>query len=245
MQIAAFVWTHCYAVPPEIVELRAFRLLTAWCLLLSAAGCASMKESDTARTGVEQLLISTAVDRTLDKVSLAPLHGAKVFVEEKYLDCTDKNYVIVSLHQRVMRAGGTLVDKADDADVILEIASGAVGTDRNDIFLGIPPIPLAMPSPISIPKIAVYERVKAMGTAKLRILAYDAKTHRAVVDSGAPLARADYRHWNLLGAGPVVSGSVPRELAAATGQSESIVDLPRGIIEQARSSHLTLPANRK
>ncbi|HEV3340721.1 MAG TPA: DUF6655 family protein [Pirellulales bacterium] len=195
-----------------------------------------MKESDTARTGVEQLLISTAVDRTLDKVTLTPIRGAKVFVEEKYLDCTDKNYVIVSLHQRVMREGCTLVDKADDADVILEVASGAVGTDRNDLFLGIPPIPLAMPSPVSIPKIAVYERARAMGTAKLRILAYDAKTRKPIVDSGAALARADYRHWNLLGAGPVVSGSVPQELATATGQSESIVDVPRSIIGHAPSS---------
>lgn len=195
-----------------------------------------MKESDTARTGVEQLLISTAVDRTLDKVNFAPMRGAKVFVEEKYLDCTDKNYVLVSLHQRVMRAGCTFVDKADDADVILEVASGAVGTDRNDLFLGIPPIPLAMPSPISIPKIAFYERAKAMGTAKLRILAYNAKTRQPIVDSGAPLARADYRHWNLLGAGPVVSGSVPQELATATGQSESILDLPSTVTAQARPS---------
>jgi hypothetical protein len=211
------------------LKLRARLRLAACCALLFPAGCASMKESDTARTGVEQLLISTAVDRTLDKVNFAPISGAKVFVEEKYLDCSDKNYVIVSLHQRVMRAGCTLVDKAEDAEVVLEVASGAVGTDRNDLFLGIPPIPLAMPSPVSIPKIAVYERAKAMGTAKLRILAYDAKTRQPVVDSGAPLARADYRHWNLLGAGPVVSGSVPQDLAAATGQSESIVDLPHGI----------------
>jgi hypothetical protein len=114
------------------------RLQGLACCALLLAGCSSMKESDTARTGVEQLLISSAVDRALDKVSFASLRGAKVFVEEKYLDCTDKNYVIVSLHQRVMRAGCKLVDKADDADVILELASGAVGTDRNDAFLGVP-----------------------------------------------------------------------------------------------------------
>lgn len=85
--------------------------LAAYGVRLWQAGCASMKKSDTARTGVEQLLISTAVDRTLDKVSFAPMRGAKVFVEEKYLDCTDKNYIIVSLHQRLMRAGCTIVDK--------------------------------------------------------------------------------------------------------------------------------------
>jgi hypothetical protein len=206
-----------------------------WCLaglaIVVVGGCATMKESDTSRTGVEQLLISTAIDRSLDKVDLKPLRGAQVFVEEKYLDCTDKNYVIVSLHQRVMRAGCTLVDKPDAADVILEVASGAVGTDRDELFVGIPAIPLAMPSPVSIPKISVYDRAKAMGTAKLRILAIDAKTRKPLVDSGAQLARADYRHWNLLGAGPIVSGRVPDDLTHATGESESIVDVPRRVAE--------------
>jgi len=204
-------------------------LLLACCILGAACGCATMKESDTSRTGVEQLLISTAVDRTLDKVDLTPLRGAQVYVEEKYLDCTDKNYVIVSLHQRVMRAGCTLVDKPDTADVILEVASGAVGTDRDELFVGIPSIPLAMPSPISVPKMSVYDRVKAMGTAKLRVLAYDAKTRQPLVDGGAQLSRADYRHWDLLGAGPIVSGKVSQDLTAATGESQSIVDVPASL----------------
>ncbi|HEV3023024.1 MAG TPA: DUF6655 family protein [Pirellulales bacterium] len=205
--------------------------LLSCCALCIGEGCATMKESDTSRTGVEQLLISTAVDRSLDKVDLAPLRGARVYVEEKYLDCTDKNYVIVSLHERVMRAGGTLVDKPDGADVILEVASGAVGTDRDELFVGLPAIPLAMPSPVSIPRLALYDRAKAMGTAKLRVVAYDAKTRQPLVDSGAQLARADYRHWNLLGAGPITSGTVPKDLRAATGESPSLVDVPDAIAE--------------
>src|ERR1700722_6389388 len=80
-------------------------------------GCATQKQSDTARTGIEQLLISTAVDRSLDKVDYKPIQNAKIYVEEKYLDCTDKNYVLVALHQRLMANGCTLVGKAEDADV--------------------------------------------------------------------------------------------------------------------------------
>ena len=79
-----------------------------------------MKQSDTARTGVEQLLISSATDQALDKVDLARIAEAKVYVETKYLDCVDKNYIIVALHQRLLKHGCTLVDKADDAQVVLE-----------------------------------------------------------------------------------------------------------------------------
>lgn len=196
------------------------------CLALTVSGCATTKHSDTARTGVEQLLISSATDQALDKVNFQPIRHAKVFVETKYLDCTDKNYIIVALHQRLMRHGATLVDKADDAQVIMEVASGAVGTDRQEFFVGIPEIPLPPPSPIAIPRMEVFTRTKAMGTAKLTILAYDAKTRLTVVDSGQSLARSDYRQWAVMGSGPMVSGRVPQELTAATGESESVVPMP-------------------
>ncbi len=37
-------------------------------LALMLGGCATIKESDTPRTGIEQLLISSAADRALDKI---------------------------------------------------------------------------------------------------------------------------------------------------------------------------------
>ena len=75
-------------------------LILCGCLAF-VAGCATMKESDTARTGVEQLLISSSIDRALDKVDFRPITNAKVYVEQKYLDCVDKNYVISSIRHRL------------------------------------------------------------------------------------------------------------------------------------------------
>lgn len=206
--------------------MKALRCFTACAMLATISGCASTKSSDTARTGVEQLLISSATDQTLDKINFAAVRGAKIYVETKYLDCTDKNYIIVALHQRLLRNGSTLVDKPEDAQVILEIGSGGVGTDRQEFFVGIPAIPLPPPSPIALPKLEVFTRTKAMGTAKLIVVAYDAKTRVPVVDSGTPLARADYKQWNVLGAGPVASGRIPSELTTATGESESLMPVP-------------------
>jgi hypothetical protein len=198
-------------------------------LALLAAGCASMKESDTARTGVEQLLISQAADQALDKVDLRPLSGAKVFVDTQYLDCVDKNYVIVSLHQRLMAVNCTLSDKREEADVVLEIASGAVGTDRNELFVGIPEIPLPPPSPIALPKLSFFNRAKAMGTAKFRVVAFDAKSRRAIINSDIALARSDYKHWSVIGSNSVASGTVPAELKQSTGESESAISFGRSI----------------
>ncbi len=185
------------------------------------AGCASMKESDTARTGLEQILISSAVDDSLNKVDFRPVSGAKVFLKADYLDCVDKNYILMSIRSRLLNQDCTLVDKVDDADVCVEVASGGVGTDRTDLVVGSPEIPLGLMG--SIPKVNLYERKRAMGTAKLCIIATDTKTKLPVINSGYTLARSDHQHWTMMGTGPVLSGSVANQLEKHTGRSESLV----------------------
>lgn len=210
--------------------MKLVRVLNVFVLagLLLAGGCATRKQSDTARTGVEQLLISTAVDRALDKLDYRPIAKAKVYVEEKYLDCTDKNYVYVALHQRLLRHDCQLVGKAEDADVILEVTSGGVGTDRTDLFVGITEVPLPPPSPISIPRMSLYNRTRQMGTAKIALVAYDAKTRRPMINADG-LARSDYKAWTILGSGGVEGGTLTQELTAATGEHDSIIDVPQNM----------------
>ncbi len=187
-------------------------------------GCATMKESDTARTGLEQLLISNAVDQSLAKVDFRPVSGAKVFLKTDLLDCVDKNYILLSTRAKLLENRSTLVDKADDADIIMEIASGGVGTDRTEMVVGTPEIPLGIMG--SVPKVNVYERKKAMGTAKLAIIATDAKSKQPVINSGFSLARSDHQHWSMMGSGPVLSGSVANQLKEHTGSTESVLYIP-------------------
>lgn len=193
------------------------------CCLISilASGCASMKETDTSRTGLEQLLISSAVDESLNKVDFRPVSGAKVFVKSDYLESVDKNYVLMSIRSRLLNNNCMLVDKVDDADVCLEVASGGVGTDRTELTVGTPAVSLGPMG--SIPKLSVYERKRAMGTAKLCVIATDTKTKLPVINTGYTLARSDHQHWTMMGAGPVLSGSVANQLEKHTGRSESLM----------------------
>ena len=54
------------------------------------------------------------------------------------------------------------------------------------------------------------------GTAKLLVVAYDTKPRLPIFPTGMSLARSDQKNINVLGAGPVQYGSLPREVAAAT-----------------------------
>jgi hypothetical protein len=209
----------------------AFRL--ALLLGIAAGGCATIKQSDTPRTGLEQLLVSSAIDRALAKIDWGPIAGAPVYVETKYLDCVDKNYVIVAVHQHLLTNGCTLVDKAEDSSVVVEVGSGAVGTDHQEVYVGIPEISLPA-SQIALPRISLFTRQKNNGTAKIAIIAYDTKSKRPVINAGTSLARSDHRNWNLFGAGPVVSGSVPNEIYAATGDSDSMLATPATLASEAR-----------
>ena len=108
-------------------------LLLSVGLVAANVGCTNTSTSNTARTAKEQMLLSNAVDQSLDKVDFTPLYGQNVFVDDKFLECVDKSYVVGSLRHRVMRAGGVLAAAADAADVIMEVRSGGVGTDSNDM----------------------------------------------------------------------------------------------------------------
>ena len=56
--------------------------------------------------------------------------------------------------------------------------------------------PLPPPSPISIPQVSLLSRTRANGTAKLRIVAFDAKSRMPVIRGDAVLARSDFKSWD-------------------------------------------------
>ena len=134
---------------------RRYRWFSIAVLVLVLSGCASIKTSDTARTGLEQLLISSAADQALGRVDFTPIRGAKVFVEPKFLDCVDKNYILLALNQKLLANGCTLTEKADEAEVIVQVASGGVGTDKQELMFGVPSISLPPPAMIIANALAI------------------------------------------------------------------------------------------
>lgn len=181
--------------------------------VIAFAGCASSRMTDTKRAGVEQLLVSNAIDSSLDKIDFDCLAGGAVFVDDKLLDCTDSNYIVGSVRQRAFEAGCSLVDKADQADIVLELYSGAVGTDRAEGFIGTPALSVPGPFPVQLPEVKLFSQTTQYGTAKLGLVAYDAKSKRSLSSGGLTRSRSTDSSWTVLGIGPFSSGSLRDEYA--------------------------------
>ena len=184
-------------------------------LMSVTVGCSSMKRSDTARTGREQLLISNAVDQSLSKCDFTAFHGARVFVEEKYLDgVVDKGYVISSIRHRLMMNGATVAAKPEEADAVVELRSGGIGTDNADSYVGIPEI--VLPGMLTLPEVRFWQRSRQSALAKIGILAYDTKNHEMLGAGGVTAAISDDSNMFFMGIGPWQRGSAKAEIDRTT-----------------------------
>ena len=177
-------------------------------------GCTSTSTSNTQRTSTEQLLISNAVDASLDKVNFTPFAGSRVFLQDKYVDGVDSKYVVASVRHRILHAGARLVDKADDADVVLELRSGGIGTSSRDAYIGSPEI--GIPGMVSLPEVKLIERKQQQGIAKIGMVAYNARTGEILGEGGIALSRSDDSNWFIVGIGPWQTGTMKTEIDERT-----------------------------
>jgi Family of unknown function (DUF6655) len=200
-------------------SVRGVSTLIAAAVAASCLGCTTSKTTNTARSATEQLLVSSSVDQALAKVDFRPFGGRNVFVEEKYLDGVDKNYILASVRHHVVQAGGGLSAKPEQADVMLEVRSGGVGTNSKDMFLGSPALSVPGPFPVSLPEIKLMSRSTQTGIAKLGLVAYDAKTRRSLGTGGVAVSQSDDNNWFFFGFGPYQKGSVRAEFARQAAQS--------------------------
>ncbi len=192
---------------------RAARLLVVMAVSV-CCGCTNLKTTNTARSSTEQMLVSNAVDQSLDKIDFRPFAGHAVYLEEKYVDCVDKAYVIASLRHRLLQVGSRLVDKAEDAEIVVEARAGSIGTTNSETFLGIPEITL--PGMLTLPEVRLATRAQQVGVAKIGLAAYDSKTRTSLGEGGMTLAKSDDTNLSVLGIGPFQSGTIRNEITRST-----------------------------
>ncbi len=107
-------------------------------LALSALGLRFHQDLQHDPHGTEQLLITNAVDQALDKIDFRAFRGHTVYLDDRYVECLDKQYVIASVRHRILHQGAIIVQKPEDAEVLVEMRTGVIGTDIAESFVGVP-----------------------------------------------------------------------------------------------------------
>ena len=170
--------------------------------------------SDTLRTGTEQILLSAAIDRSINEMDFEVLEGKDVYFDPQYLKgVTDEGYIVSSIRQRLLAAGVFLKAARDEATYVVEARAGAVGTNRQDVLIGVPQTALpagalAAGVPSVIPEIPLAKKTQQKGVAKIAVFAYNQVTGQALWQSGAAPITADARDTWLFGTGPFQRGSI-------------------------------------
>ena len=193
-----------------------WRRLSLSILLAVCAGCGTTRWSDTQRTATEQLLVSDAVDRAVNRLDFRALADKKVYLDISAIKAsTDAPYVASSLRQQMLAQGCVLRDKREEADYVVEARAGAVGTDRQEMLFGVPStsvpaIGAAAPVPTTIPEIPLVKKTEQRAVAKIALFAYNRKTGYPVWQSGTVPVESTVRDLWVLGVGPHRHGRIAR-----------------------------------
>lgn len=184
---------------------------------LLLAGCTTERRSAPSRTATEQLMISAAADRAAQNLSIAIPAGTKVFVDSTYFEGTDSKYAVAAIRDRLLRRGAHLVEKRDQAAMIVELRSGALSIDENPLIVGIPqmdlPIPLA--GNLGLPEIALFKRARRQGVAKFAAAGYDAKTGKLISSSASDFGFSQQTEYDALF---IISWSTSDVMPEGTGE---------------------------
>jgi hypothetical protein len=205
---------HERGVGIEAHRVRIGRWISILLLAATWAGCGTTKWTDTTRTATEQLLLTDSIDRAVSRLDFRALAGKKVFIDETPVKAvTDSAYLLSAIRQHLLASGGILKEKRDDADYIVEVRAGAIGTDRHDVLFGIPATQLPtmtmlVGAPSQIPEVPFVKKTDQRGVAKISLFAYNRRTGRPVWQSGAiPQDSRTKATW-FFGAGPFQRGSI-------------------------------------
>jgi hypothetical protein len=155
-------------------------LVLALLALVSTAGClGDIRTTNTKRTAVEELLVSTAAERAIAKVDSSVFAGKRVFVDVERLAPFDKGYVVSAFQGYLAQGGASVVPARDKAQVVVEVRSGSSGIFDGKWGVGIPMVYasgfVAGSGGPTLPNLIEITYELREGWAKISGFAYDAK----------------------------------------------------------------------
>jgi hypothetical protein len=193
-------------------------------VLLVGQGCATIRVTDPPRTATELFLLSGAATQAISQLSADALRDRQVWVDTQYLSdaretSEELSFLIGELRAKLLQSGVRLVEKREQAEVILEVRSGGVSNDRLEFLIGIPASYFsgvlgsaatgAGGVPVSTPELAILKSTRQSGFAGVAFVAYIAKTGELIAASGPFVGRTQREDFWVFGIHTRSLGDIP------------------------------------
>ena len=188
-------------------------LMAVGCLCV-AAGCGTIRETLPSRSAKEQLVISTAADRAVQEMPEAPFEGTKIYLDTTNLEGTDKAYAQQVVRDYLLANDAALVESKEEADVVLELASGALSLDKRNYLLGLPSLPIPIPmagETLMFPEVPLLKALFYRGKVKLQMSAVDTETRTEAFEVPICRGKSLDSYWWILFFGPTRYSDIPME----------------------------------
>ena len=144
-------------------------------ILLTLASCSHTYQfTYTKKSGIEQLLVTKAVDEAVQMMTV-DIKGSKVFVDVACLMKDEKTYIRKAFTHWFLDAGVLVSEYPWDADYIVSVLVKVAGTDGDQVFLGVPSIPIPLTVGMTTPALTIFSQMVQEGRVEMEVLIYTAK----------------------------------------------------------------------
>lgn len=184
-------------MPSFANALRVFVLLGLTATLFA---CTTSRTSTTARTAVEEALLSQSAEATIEAFRCPELSGRSFTISEDYFEAVDGKYVLGTLRKHLISQGMHPAPDPATAELIIYPTVANAGIDDKTFTLGIPPLPIELGQfgMVQFPEFALVRHHSQLGRNRMSL-------HAVWRESGQPAFWTDemsserkYNRWLLL-----------------------------------------------
>lgn len=158
--------------------LRQLNWFLTWMIAsLTAVGCTVTRDvTNTARTPVEQLLISHSIQRSLTEATVPIPPGETVVVETNGLTA-DQSFAGTVIKSWLGKQGLFVHSDTKAATYLVRVNLYSLGTQSRQTFFGIPPIASTF-IPLALPELAFYKAARQWGYMRFSLDIFENESGR-------------------------------------------------------------------
>ncbi len=158
------------------LKLKVTRTVFIVSILLTLISCThTYQYTYTKKSGIEQLLVTKAVEEAIYQMVTLDMKGSKVFVDVACLMRDERSYIRKAFTHWFLDAGVLISEYPWDADYIVSVLVKVAGTDGDQISLGVPSIPIPVTIGITTPALTVFSQMNQEGRAEMEVTIYSAQ----------------------------------------------------------------------